>query len=1088
MGEIGMVDSTAEDDIKTSVLVDNTAQGIFKYLEQIENQRETYAARWAWELIQNALDSSNETGELDVRLALNGNTLVFEHNGRPFSKEEVAHLIYHGSTKTEQDLGKFGTGFLVTHLLSRTVKVSGIREDRNEFSFLLNRNGHTANEIKRLSEESWKAYKESLIQIVSDTRPAAKFEYMVPEANLETARTGMDHLREFSPFILVFNKKIRSLTVDLNGSKTMFRSEILSTKDDFCYFDVKAESDGGQSKSKEIIVGRDDNIEIAINYQDCNDRRLTIQDHKGIPKLFVGLPLVGTEDFPIPFPVNSYDFDPNENRDGVYLGQSTTQNVIKNKSIIQRSMLLVLTTLAELNSTEVDGFENVLEFPELSGKFKADSEWLKGVQRDFIESIQKIKVIRTAQDELLQFIDSVIPLDDSLGEIEQGNAWKLAHELEPYKQKLPALDILNRWKEIIQSWKRIGISIDEQSILTLKKVAVFISGCGSLREFNKYLLNGMNTFTWLNQFFEVVKDKAENLFDFKILPNQAGNFIERNSAYVDFDIEEPIKDISEALGINLKDELLNKEVSESVRKLLKSKKQSDVIDNLKAVISPFKDSDVRYKEGNRMFFAWILRNKRLNLLDGFPVESESIGVPIKLSTEVEDKPLSPKGLWNEKARGFLGLFQQEHVISSLYLEQVVEKEDWELLESGGYLRLDPLYFDEIKIDDELLAEVSANIEDLAIPFEHEIVDKVQVSKIALWNLKDDKGLMDTVRKSHTQAKRFLGFLFEYAIVADEKWRSPVEVKCLCGNMHRIYPSLWMAKLRGTKWVPTSRNHQDFPTAQNLANVIEDEPDLVKQCRGDLPSRLLDRLGISVSSMIISIAAKDDTTRLRMEGAAGSLLDTFKSNIADLNKIAKLAEEDPGFFVEEISKRFNEHVIVQNNQTRGRLVEDLLVRAFNEKGIQLIRTGVGSDYSLDNDLVENDQEVVFQIQREKKSILYIEVKSTKSNLAKMTLTQAHESVNRGDSFVLAVVPLENDDPSEQSIKESVKFVYGIGKNIIDKLNKVNSISEEQKSVNNGDEGISVEWKGNEVRFVVDEGIWKEGTSFEEFIQKVTINIP
>ena len=1084
MGEIGMTDSSAEDDIKTSVLVDNTAQGIFNYLEHIENRRETYAQRWAWELIQNAIDSSEETGGLDIYLSLNENTLIFKHNGRPFSKEEVAHLIYHGSTKKEHDLGKFGTGFLVTHLLSRAVKVTGTREDRNQFSFLLDRNGNTPDEIKEHSEESWKTYKKSIKPIKSATGSTAVFEYAVIEANLETARNGMDHLKKYSPFILVFNEKIQSLTVEVDGSKTVFRSELSLSRDNFRHFDVKVESGGDPPQEEKIIVGQEENVSVAINFQRQSDGKFTIRDHRKTSKLFIGLPLVGTEEFPIPFPVNSHDFVPYENRDRVYLGQDDTDIVKKNKGIIELSLRLVLKTLSELYPGEVDGFEKVLEFPELSDKFEVDAEWLESAQRDFIEGVQSFKVIRTAQNGFLQFGDSVVLLDDSLSESDQVIVWKLAHELEPYSLKLPALDISIRWKAIILSWERIGITINEQIKLTLKKLAVFISGTGSLIELTKNILNGKKPLSWLNQFYEVIKEGNENLFDQEILPSQVGTLIKRNSAYVDVDIEESIKDVCDALGINLRNELLDKEVSKSVLKLVKTKRQSDVLDGVKAVVSSFKANEMDYKKGNRMFFVWILRNEKLALLDGFPIESESIGVPIKLSTEIEEKPLAPKELWNEYARNYLELFPAEHVISSSYFDPILDKEKWKLLESGGYLRLDPLYLDEIKIDDELLNKMSANLDDLSNQPEHEITVKVEVSKIALWNLKDDKGLMDTVRKSHAQARRFLNFLFEYISVADPKWKETAEIECQCKNMHEIYPSFWLAKLKEIKWVPTTKNHQDVPTTQNLAKVIESEPDLVSKCKDELPSSLLDHLGISVSSLIITMAAKDDATRLQMEGAAGSLFHAFSTDPTGLNKVAKLAEANPVLFVDEISKRFDEHALIVSNQTRGRLVESLLASALRENGLDLIRTGIGSDYCTDNDFVENNQEVTFQVQHKKKIILYIEVKSTKSESAKMTIVQARESVKRNDDFVLAVVPLKSDIVTEQSTKESVRFVFGIGQKIQDKLKRVESISVDQDSISKGNVGIKVEWKGNDVRFVVEERIWQEGIGFEKFIHKVT----
>ncbi|MCY4565219.1 MAG: hypothetical protein OXE40_12180, partial [Gammaproteobacteria bacterium] len=69
--------------------------------------------------------------------------LRFEHNGRPFKPGEIAHLVYHGSTKIEdqENVGQFGSGFLATHLLSRTVQVAGRLENSRGFNPDYSRDG-----------------------------------------------------------------------------------------------------------------------------------------------------------------------------------------------------------------------------------------------------------------------------------------------------------------------------------------------------------------------------------------------------------------------------------------------------------------------------------------------------------------------------------------------------------------------------------------------------------------------------------------------------------------------------------------------------------------------------------------------------------------------------------------------------------------------------------------------------------------------------------------------------------------------------------------------------------------------------------
>jgi hypothetical protein len=188
-----------EDSARLQALTDNTAQGIFNYLIDVENKREIFEKRWIWELLQNALDATPKDKRIDVRIVRDGNSLIFSHDGRPFRSEEVAHLIYHGSTKKESYIGKFGTGFLVTHLLSKRVNVSGIRDDGNSFRFLLDRSGKTADEIKVLMERTWNQYKQSLQDSMQKQAWCAEYQYTIDGASEATATQGIEILRRIAP-------------------------------------------------------------------------------------------------------------------------------------------------------------------------------------------------------------------------------------------------------------------------------------------------------------------------------------------------------------------------------------------------------------------------------------------------------------------------------------------------------------------------------------------------------------------------------------------------------------------------------------------------------------------------------------------------------------------------------------------------------------------------------------------------------------------------------------------------------------------------------------------------------------------------
>ena len=128
--------------------------------DKAEN-KELKRRRWIWELIQNANDCSN--GEpIDIRINADNNSVVFSHNGSCFTYENLVDLITQISTKIkdEEKIGKFGTGFISTHLISEVVEIQGLyhkskeSQEYKKLNLILDRSGVTADEI---SEEITKA-------------------------------------------------------------------------------------------------------------------------------------------------------------------------------------------------------------------------------------------------------------------------------------------------------------------------------------------------------------------------------------------------------------------------------------------------------------------------------------------------------------------------------------------------------------------------------------------------------------------------------------------------------------------------------------------------------------------------------------------------------------------------------------------------------------------------------------------------------------------------------------------------------------------------------------------------------------------
>jgi len=145
-------------------------------LNELDSPSDEDRRRWIWELIQNAKDSIvNDNARLGVTIELDvtGDVVKFKHNGAPFSAKSRLGLMYQYSKEKDKrgdegSTGRFGTGFMTTHCLSRKVDVWGdvvvpdVLGGLCGFSIEIHREGNSPEEIIRgleQMEQSEKFYK-----------------------------------------------------------------------------------------------------------------------------------------------------------------------------------------------------------------------------------------------------------------------------------------------------------------------------------------------------------------------------------------------------------------------------------------------------------------------------------------------------------------------------------------------------------------------------------------------------------------------------------------------------------------------------------------------------------------------------------------------------------------------------------------------------------------------------------------------------------------------------------------------------------------------------------------------------------------
>ena len=137
---------------------------------------------------------------------------------------------------------------------------------------------------------------------------------------------------------------------------------------------------GAATARRSHLVAELDEVAVAIPFERRGEDVVLVSPTR-VPKLLLGFPLIGTEDFSLPVVVHSLRFSPTEERDGVYLGQSDDEVNQENQAVIQQACGLVLS-IARFAAESGWAHVHVLaELPRVRGKPWLNKAWLGGCLR-----------------------------------------------------------------------------------------------------------------------------------------------------------------------------------------------------------------------------------------------------------------------------------------------------------------------------------------------------------------------------------------------------------------------------------------------------------------------------------------------------------------------------------------------------------------------------------------------------------------------------------------------------------------------------------------------------------------------------------
>lgn len=542
-----------------------TADKILQLLSQIREDPSASAKRWVWELLQNAKDVPNRFGKVSVEIELvSQDTLKFRHNGDCFSIKNITGLVQQVSSKDSQNLegqtGKFGTGFICTHLLSDIIDVEGIVRYKGidrRFKIVLDRSGYRSEDllprIKTTLEEL--RHIETTYEVVNNyeqNRTEQSFDtvftyHLTTQEKQESAVAGLEDLINTMPITLVTqSKKIKQVRVinRVKGTNVVYTCDSTSLDDNVQLSIVKID---GITKKYVSYITDDVALTTEVNIKD-GIYEIIKRDSKQ-PVLYRDFPLIGSEKFYFPYTLNGFEFNPTERRNGLVLNSADHPDCVLNRNIIDKAVDAVLKFnewLITKNATNRYLLASS-RIPKASEEYSESvaAPWIKNLQANWRRQLLQERLVETDNGTDILMNLSVPSFSPASTKEVNETFYNLLHGQYIGRGVLPVLKHLQGWLDIVrQEYETWGTKLkyekddflkDLSDLQTLKSLALKIN---KTRE---------DTLNWLNKVYKFLVDQNMlNEFDnYAIIPNQRGDFKLLKELYSDYTSRIPsiLKDI-----------------------------------------------------------------------------------------------------------------------------------------------------------------------------------------------------------------------------------------------------------------------------------------------------------------------------------------------------------------------------------------------------------------------------------------------------------------------------------------------------------------------------------------------------------------
>jgi len=969
--------------------------------------------RWPFELLQNALDAGPRDGRSYVNVTFRAapSGLVFEHDAAFFELQDLAALLSGGSNKefeTTETTGRFGTGFLVTHVLSTRVRVAGLlttEDQREQFALNLDRTGDEGEIAANMTVCRDEIEQAARIEN-TDTTHSAQFTYL--SADVSPCELGLSMLSASLPYLFATCSSLGSATittaagtdtwtadpqeatVSTLGGFTVHERRVRVMERDLDYRVIRA--DGATGVGAVVVLKRTDG------------GWHVLLPETSFPRIFCRYPVRTSGFLPINFVLDA-PFELDQERRALLLGKSEVKQMFT-------AALNAVVPLIDLGWNEAWGQRHHLARVAAAGTAFGDDEshleWINDELKRLAAQLASLKLVETphgfgaavsTDDEwFADFIRPRLSRKSTADETTVERMWDLVAETQNLYP--PVREVAVDWSLIGLGWSELGLDVN---LVTLEDLATAVREDATGVD---DLVVRSDAREWLARFIDCVgecgiaRGGGEDAVLDGLLPDQNGKLTSTSALSWARDIPVELKDIASAVGVDIRalllDELLIDELSNpqftyglaTLRQVVHGDLGVDdairkCLDQLKSVMPESHTIAPEHAavSGSIRLVDYIARSRGK---DGADIARE-IPLLTRDHRAVHIVPtqrlLSPVLAWAPAARAFVSIYANSRVLADVYCGDALDVPPVvEALADWGFVYPGPLVNQIIGGSDIKRDRLRHLVTDTTIDLDGLTIASGEFSQVALLH-----EVFERCRDNRDVAADLLGLVLTYVAPNDPNWESTRLFDAHRGNdaaQVPVRPALWLADLLGKAWVPVGMDE--------TPRLVVPDPDAIRSLLK--PEWYADNEpAVRLLGQVFGLGVLD----LRLAGMSPELREEIEESLAEM---VKVLGEDPSKYrdlFEELKARAK--VEEQRDRWRrlGRAVEDAVKACLENLGLNVAVVDRGFDFHVAyRTFDEGGVELVLGDR-------LLEVKATTANSVRMTPLQASTAARTPDYALLVV---------------------------------------------------------------------------------------